>query len=72
MYRIGEPEIGAVARVIRGRELFRYGCSSKETALFEKELTKKIGKRVAAGGKRTISSGGTPGGMSRGLSNSLV
>jgi len=51
VYRIGKEEIKAVERVIRSRQLFRYGEPKQghlqEVAKFEKELAKKTGSKYA-------------------------
>jgi dTDP-4-amino-4,6-dideoxygalactose transaminase len=43
MFRIGQEEIDAVARVIRGRTLFRVNNGLKEVEHFEHELAETIG-----------------------------
>jgi dTDP-4-amino-4,6-dideoxygalactose transaminase len=47
MYRIGQEEIEAVARVIKSRDLFRVNESNREVDNFEKELAEKIGTKYA-------------------------
>jgi len=51
MYRYGQAEIDAVARVIRSGQWFRYGDSAKghlgETKLFEQELAAYMGTKHA-------------------------
>ena len=48
MYTIGEPEIQAVAEVIRSGKLFRYqGENASQTDLFEQEWAAKIGVKHA-------------------------
>ena len=50
MYEIGEPEIEAVAHVIRSGKLFRYLDADKsEVARFEKAWAKRIGTTYALG-----------------------
>jgi len=47
MYRIGQEEIEAVARVIKSRNLFRVNDVNCEVDNFEKELAEKIGTKYA-------------------------
>jgi dTDP-4-amino-4,6-dideoxygalactose transaminase len=47
VYRIGENEIEAIARVIRGGMLFRINDTQKEAEQFEKELADKLGVKYA-------------------------
>ncbi len=42
MYRIGQEEIDAVARVINSGQLFRIGSAYSEVDNFEKELAEKL------------------------------
>ncbi len=43
MYRIGQEEIDAMARVINSRELFKTGSAAKEVFNFQEELSEKFG-----------------------------
>ncbi len=43
MYRIGQEEIDALARVINSRELFKIGGSALEVMHFQEELCEKMG-----------------------------
>jgi len=43
MFRIGQEEIDAVARVINSKQLFRINNEGKEAESFEKELAEKMG-----------------------------
>ncbi len=43
MYRMGQEEVDAVARVVKSRELFRIASKNHEVDNFEKELAEKIG-----------------------------
>lgn len=47
MYRMGQEEIDAVARVIRSGHLFRVNNDLKEVEHFEKELAEKFGVQYA-------------------------
>lgn len=54
MFRIGQEEIDAVARVINSKQLFRVNKGNQEADNFEKELREKIGVDYAL-----LMSGGT-------------
>ena len=47
MYRIGQEEIDAVAKVIRNGNLFRVNNALKEVETFEQELAHKVGRSYA-------------------------
>jgi dTDP-4-amino-4,6-dideoxygalactose transaminase len=47
MYRIGQAEIDAVARVIKSGELFRVNSAGRECEHFEREWAEKLGARHA-------------------------
>lgn len=47
MYRIGEEEIQAVARVIHSKNLFRVNTGNKEVETFEKEWAQKCGTKYS-------------------------
>lgn len=47
MFRIGRPEIDAVARVINSGNLFRIGSELRETLQFESELAEVMGSKYS-------------------------
>jgi dTDP-4-amino-4,6-dideoxygalactose transaminase len=47
MFRMGQKEIDAVARVIKSKELFRIGSKNHEVDNFEMELAEKVGVNYA-------------------------
>ncbi|MDD2502743.1 MAG: aminotransferase class I/II-fold pyridoxal phosphate-dependent enzyme, partial [Clostridia bacterium] len=47
MYRMGQEEVDAVARVVKSGELFRIASKNHEVDNFEKELAEKVGVEYA-------------------------